>query len=75
MNEITANSFSDTSASTNSFDCYREWLPENPGVQLSGNMFLVLSYKQWTQATGEVETLTNELQGTPSEVITCRGRP
>ncbi|MBD3734501.1 MAG: cytochrome P450 [Sphingopyxis sp.] len=41
-------------------------MPKSPVVQLSEGMFLVLSYDLCSQATGDVETFSNNFQGTLS---------
>ncbi|MBL0915733.1 MAG: cytochrome P450, partial [Sphingopyxis sp.] len=41
-------------------------MPKSPVVQLSPGMFLVLSYELCSQATGDVETFSNNFQGTLS---------
>lgn len=66
MNTIAASSFFDPQVIANPFDYYRAWLPQSPVVQLSDSMFLVLSYDLCAQATGEVETFSNNFQGTLS---------
>lgn len=66
MNDIAASSFFDPQVIADPFDYYRAWLPKSPVVQLSEGMFLVLSYDLCAQATGDVETLSNNFQGTLS---------
>ncbi|MBJ7437856.1 MAG: cytochrome P450 [Sphingopyxis sp.] len=41
-------------------------MPKSPVVKLSEAMFLVLSYEHCAQATGDVETFSNNFQGTLS---------
>lgn len=66
MNDIAASSFFDPQVIADPFDYYRAWLPKSPVVQLSDGMFLVLSYDLCAQATGEVDTFSNNFQGTLS---------
>ncbi len=66
MNTIAASSFFEPQVIADPFDYYRAWLPESPVVQLSEGMFLVLSYEHCAQATGDVETFSNNFQGTLS---------
>ena len=66
MNDIAANSFFDPQVIADPFDYYRAWMPKSPVVQLSEAMFLVLSYDLCVQATGDVETFSNNFQGTLS---------
>lgn len=66
MNTIAASSFFDPQVIADPFDYYRAWMPKSPVVQLSEGMFLVLSYDLCAQATGEVETFSNNFQGTLS---------
>lgn len=66
MNDIAASSFFDPQVIADPFDYYRAFLPDTPVVQLSEGMFLVLSYELCAQATGEVETFSNNFQGTLS---------
>ncbi len=63
MNDIAASSFFDPQVIADPFDYYRAWLPKSPVVQLSEGMFLVLSYDLCAQATGDVETFSNNFQG------------
>ena len=64
MNTIAASSFFEPQVIADPFDYYRAWLPKSPVVQLSEGMFLVLSYDLCAQATGDVETFSNNLPGT-----------
>ncbi len=66
MNEIAASSFFEPQVIADPFDYYRAWMPKSPVVQLSETMFLVLSYEHCAQATGDVETFSNNFQGTLS---------
>ncbi|WP_428683145.1 cytochrome P450 [Sphingopyxis sp.] len=66
MNTIAASSFFDPQVIADPFDYYRAWMPKSPVVQLSEGMFLVLSYDLCSQATGDVETFSNNFQGTLS---------
>jgi cytochrome P450 len=66
VNTIAASSFFDPQVIADPFDYYRAWMPKSPVVQLSEGMFLVLSYDLCAQATGEVETFSNNFQGTLS---------
>lgn len=66
MNTIAASSFFEPQVIADPFDYYRAWLPKSPVVQLSEAMFLVLSYDLCAQATGDVETFSNNFQGTLS---------
>lgn len=66
MNDIAASSFFDPQVIADPFDYYRAWMPKSPVVQLSDGMFLVLSYDLCAQATGDVETFSNNFQGTLS---------
>ena len=66
MNDIAASSFFDPQVIADPFDYYRAWMPKSPVVQLSEGMFLVLSYDLCVQATGDVETFSNNFQGTLS---------
>ncbi|WP_231729056.1 MULTISPECIES: cytochrome P450 [unclassified Sphingopyxis] len=66
MNDIAAGSFFEPQVIADPFDYYRAWLPKSPVVQLSEAMFLVLSYDLCAQATGDVETFSNNFQGTLS---------
>lgn len=66
MNDIAASSFFDPQVIADPFDYYRAWTPKSPVVQLSEGMFLVLSYDLCVQATGDVETFSNNFQGTLS---------
>lgn len=66
MNDIAASSFFEPQVIADPFDYYRTWLPKSPVVQLSDGMFLVLSYEHCAQATGDVETFSNNFQGTLS---------
>ena len=66
MNEIAASSFFEPQVIADPFDYYRAWMPKSPVVQLSEGMFLVLSYDLCSQATGDVETFSNNFQGTLS---------
>lgn len=66
MNDIAASSFFDPQVIADPFDYYRAWLPKSSVVQLSEGMFLVLSYDLCSQATGDVETFSNNFQGTLS---------
>ena len=66
MNTIAASSFFEPQVIADPFDYYRAWLPKSPVVQLSEVMFLVLSYDLCAQATGDVETFSNNFQGTLS---------
>jgi len=66
VNDIAASSFFDPQVIADPFDYYRAWLPKSPVVQLSDGMFLVLSYDLCAQATGEVDTFSNNFQGTLS---------
>lgn len=66
MNDIAANSFFEPQVIADPFDYYRAWMPKSPVVQLSEGMFLVLSYEHCAQATGDVETFSNNFQGTLS---------
>ena len=66
MNTIAASSFFDPQVIADPFDYYRAWMPKSPVVQLSERMFLVLSYDLCSQATGDVETFSNNFQGTLS---------
>jgi Cytochrome P450 len=63
VNDIAASSFFDPQVIADPFDYYRAWLPKSPVVQLSEGMFLVLSYDLCAQATGDVETFSNNFQG------------
>jgi cytochrome P450 len=66
VNTIAASSFFEPQVIADPFDYYRAWLPKSPVVQLSEGMFLVLSYEHCAQATGDVETFSNNFQGTLS---------
>lgn len=66
MNDIAAGSFFEPQVIADPFDYYRAWMPKSPVVQLSEGMFLVLSYDLCSQATGDVETFSNNFQGTLS---------
>jgi len=66
VNEIAASSFFEPQVIADPFDYYRAWMPKSPVVQLSEGMFLVLSYDLCSQATGDVETFSNNFQGTLS---------
>lgn len=66
MNDIAAGSFFEPHVIADPFDYYRAWMPKSPVVQLSEGMFLVLSYDLCSQATGDVETFSNNFQGTLS---------
>jgi len=66
VNTIAASSFFEPQVIADPFDYYRVWLPKSPVVQLSEGMFLVLSYDLCAQATGDVETFSNNFQGTLS---------
>lgn len=66
MNTIAASSFFEPQVIADPFDYYRAWMPKSPVVQLSEGMFLVLSYEHCAQATGDVETFSNNFQGTLS---------
>ncbi|MGH6631821.1 cytochrome P450 [Sphingopyxis sp.] len=66
MNDIAASSFFEPQVIADPFDYYRAWMPKSPVVQLSESMFLVLSYEHCAQATGDVETFSNNFQGTLS---------
>ena len=66
MNDIAASSFFDPQVIADPFDYYRAWMPKSPVVQLSDGMFLVLSYDLCSQATGDVDTFSNNFQGTLS---------
>jgi cytochrome P450 len=66
VNDIAASSFFDPQVIADPFDYYRAWMPKSPVVQLSEGMFLVLSYDLCVQATGDVETFSNNFQGTLS---------
>ena len=66
MNDIAAGSFFEPQVIADPFDYYRAWMPKSPVVQLSEGMFLVLSYDLCVQATGDVETFSNNFQGTLS---------
>ncbi|MDZ3830890.1 MAG: cytochrome P450 [Sphingopyxis sp.] len=66
MNDIAASSFFDPQVIADPFDYYRAWMPKSPVVQLSDGMFLVLSYDLCAHATGDVETFSNNFQGTLS---------
>lgn len=66
MNDIAASSFFEPQVIADPFDYYRAWMPKSPVVQLSEGMFLVLSYEHCAQATGDVETFSNNFQGTLS---------
>lgn len=66
MNDIAAGSFFEPQVIADPFDYYRAWMPKSPVVQLSPDMFLVLSYDLCAQATGDVETFSNNFQGTLS---------
>ena len=66
MNTIAASSFFEPQVIADPFDYYRAWLPKSPVVHLSEAMFLVLSYDLCAQATGDVETFSNNFQGTLS---------
>ena len=66
MNDIAASSFFEPQVIADPFDYYRAWMPKSPVVQLSEGMFLVLSYDLCVQATGDVETFSNNFQGTLS---------
>lgn len=66
MNTIAASSFFDPQVIADPFDYYRTWMPKSPVVQLSEGMFLVLSYELCVQATADVETFSNNFQGTLS---------
>ena len=66
MNDIAASSFFEPQVIADPFDYYRAWMPKSPVVQLSPGMFLVLSYDLCSQATGDVETFSNNFQGTLS---------
>lgn len=66
MNDIAASSFFDPQVIADPFDYYRTWQPKSPVVQLSDGMFLVLSYDLCVEATGDVETFSNDFQGTLS---------
>lgn len=66
MNDIAASSFFDPQVIADPFDYYRAWMPKSPVVRLSDGMFLVLSYDLCAQATGDVETFSNNFQGTLS---------
>lgn len=66
MNTIAASSFFEPQVIADPFDYYRAWMPKSPVVQLSETMFLVLSYEHCAQATGDVETFSNNFQGTLS---------
>jgi len=66
VNDIAASSFFEPQVIADPFDYYRTWLPKSPVVQLSDTMFLVLSYEHCAQATGDVETFSNNFQGTLS---------
>ncbi|WP_422061860.1 cytochrome P450 [Sphingopyxis sp.] len=66
MNDIAAGSFFEPQVIADPFDYYRAWMPKSPVVQLSDGMFLVLSYDLCSQATGDVETFSNNFQGTLS---------
>jgi cytochrome P450 len=63
VNTIAASSFFEPQVIADPFDYYRAWLPKSPVVQLSETMFLVLSYDLCAQATGDVETFSNNFQG------------
>jgi cytochrome P450 len=66
VNDIAAGSFFEPQVIADPFDYYRAWMPKSPVVQLSAGMFLVLSYDLCAQATGDVETFSNNFQGTLS---------
>jgi len=66
VNDIAAGSFFEPQVIADPFDYYRAWMPKSPVVKLSEGMFLVLSYDLCSQATGEVETFSNNFQGTLS---------
>jgi cytochrome P450 len=66
VNTIAASSFFEPQVIADPFDYYRAWMPKSPVVQLSETMFLVLSYEHCAQATGDVETFSNNFQGTLS---------
>jgi len=66
VNDIAASSFFEPQVIADPFDYYRAWMPKSPVVQLSEGMFLVLSYEHCAQATGDVETFSNNFQGTLS---------
>lgn len=66
MNDIAPSSFFDPQVIADPFDYYRAWMPKSPVVQLSDGMFLVLSYDLCARATGDVETFSNDFQGTLS---------
>ena len=66
MNIIAAGSFFEPQVIADPFDYYRAWMPKSPVVQLSEAMFLVLSYDLCVQATGDVDTFSNNFQGTLS---------
>jgi len=66
VNDIAAGSFFEPQVIADPFDYYRAWMPKSPVVQLSEGMFLVLSYDLCSQATGDVETFSNNFQGTLS---------
>lgn len=66
MNDIAASSFFDPQVIADPFDYYRAWMPKSPVVQLSDGMFLVLSYDLCVEATGDVETYSNNFQRTLS---------
>ncbi|WP_428631002.1 cytochrome P450 [Sphingopyxis sp.] len=66
MNDIAASSFFEPKVIADPFDYYRAWMPKSPVVQLSEGMFLVLSYEHCAQATGDVDTFSNNFQGTLS---------
>ncbi|KQZ62003.1 hypothetical protein ASD67_18750 [Sphingopyxis sp. Root1497] len=63
---MAAGSFFEPQVIADPFDYYRAWMPKSPVVQLSEGMFLVLSYDLCSQATGDVETFSNNFQGTLS---------
>jgi len=66
VNDIAAGSFFEPQVIADPFDYYRAWMSKSPVVQLSEGMFLVLSYDLCSQATGDVETFSNNFQGTLS---------
>jgi len=66
VNDIAASSFFEPQVIADPFDYYRAWMPKSPVVQLSEGMFLVLSYEHCAMATGDVETFSNNFQGTLS---------
>jgi len=63
VNDIAAGSFFDPQVIADPFAYYRAWLPKCPVVRLADGLFLVLSYEHCAQATGDVESFSNNFQG------------